>query len=326
MSDNTIFNFHGLARALADQDFEVLRGRWQDSLARVGRFRFTNLPVEIALKILKLAATKSSTYSTLMRTSRGVADLARVECVPEVLILSSPDAAVSFYGCISMHPEVGAGIKHLWLFPALATSQTTSICPAILKACYNVERLACVPDRLLEICSGTEFRHTSLVDVTLVDPIVPWERLFASRHGAAFFNQIQELRLVGGTQHTAPPLGRSFRNLTDLTLSSTTTTSVRNYILDHVRFPNLGRITVTVPYAAWRTVGMSFLMSDPELVDHRLCVVHCPKKWKELDVWKDVKYTIWNLGATEWNARATSNNVTAPALRLVFILSCSIIN
>jgi hypothetical protein len=219
--------------------------------------------------------------------------------VPEVLILLNPHAAVSFYGCISVHPEVGAGIKQVWFFPALAATQTASVCPAILKACINLERLACVPDRLFEICSGTEFCHTSLVDVTLVDPIMPWERLFASCHGAALFNQIQELCLVGGTQHTAPPLGRSFQNLTDLTLSSMTTASVRNYILDHVRFPNLERLTVTVSYTAWRTVGMSFLMSDPELTDYRLCIVHCPKKWKELDVWKDVKYTIWNLGATE---------------------------
>ncbi|KAF8183721.1 hypothetical protein K438DRAFT_1128056 [Mycena galopus ATCC 62051] len=304
---NDPFIFHGLARALAEQDFESLRGHWTNSLARVGSFPFVDLPVEIAVAILKSAASgKSSTYSALMCTSRAIADLARVECVPEVVILSNPDAAISLYGCVSVHPEVGAGVKQLWLFPGLAAKKATSVFPTILDACYNVERLACVPNHLIEICSGT-FRHTSLVDVTLADPIIPWERLFASRHGAVLFNQIRSLRLIGGIQHTtAPPLGRSFGSLTDVTVSAVTTAAVHHYILDSVRFPSLERVVVTVPHTDWRSVGMGFLMSEPNM-DHRLCVVHCSKKWKELEVWKKGRFYIWNEGVTEWNARAAGN-------------------
>ncbi|KAF7373311.1 hypothetical protein MSAN_00540600 [Mycena sanguinolenta] len=309
MSSDTVFNFHGLARALVDHEFESLRCHWKTSLDRVGSFPFFNLPVEIAVAILKLAATKSSTYSTLMATSRAIADMARLECVPEVVIISTRAAAISFYGCISVYPGVGAGVKQLWLFPDLAAKQAATVFPMILNACYNVERLACRPDHLIEIANSFTFRHTSLVDVTMVDPIIPWDRLFAARHGAALFNQIQMLRLIGGTQHgTTPPLSRTFRNLTDLTISAVTTACVRNYLLDSVRFPSLKRAVVTVPYTGWRLVGMSFLMSEPEMLrDNRLCVVHCSKKWKELDVWKEGKFNLWNSGVTEWNARATGD-------------------
>ncbi|KAF8174703.1 hypothetical protein K438DRAFT_115339 [Mycena galopus ATCC 62051] len=314
------FTFHGLARALAEQGFESLRGHWTNSLARMGSFAFEDLPVEITVAILKLAtSSKSSTYSALMCTSRAIADLARVECVPEVVILSNPDAAISFYGCVSVYTEVGARVKQLWFFPCLAAKQATSLFPTILNACYNIERLACVPNHLIEICSGTSVHHTSLVDVTLMDPIIPWERLFASRHGAAMFNQIQSLRLVGGIQHTtAPPLGRSFGSLREVTVSAVTTAAVHHYILDSVRFPSLERVVVTVPHTDWRSVGMGFLMSEPNM-DHRLCVVHCSRKWKELEVWKKGRFYIWNEGATEWNARAAG--IAGSTLRLVFISS-----
>ncbi|KAJ7260889.1 hypothetical protein B0H12DRAFT_1069594 [Mycena haematopus] len=295
MSSDTVFHFHGLSRALDEYAFESLRSQWHNSLDHVGSFPFIDLPIEIAVAILKLAAAKSGTYPALMATSRAIATMARFE----------------------FHPGVGAGVKQLWLFPALAVKQATIVFPAILNACYNVERLACKPDHLIEISNSDSgaFRHKSLVDVTMVDPIIPWDRLFASRHGAALFNQIQMLRLVGGTQHnTAPPLNMFFRNLTDLTISAVTTTCIQNYIRDPDRFPSLERVVVTVQYTDWRTVGMAFLMSEPELQDSRLCVVHCSKKWKELDVWKGAKFNIWNLGATEWNARTAANN-TGSTLR-----------
>ncbi|KAJ6542754.1 hypothetical protein B0H19DRAFT_308662 [Mycena capillaripes] len=300
MSD-PILNFHGLSRVLAEQDFQTVRESWLNSLSRLGSFPFRALPSEIAVAILKLAVTKSSTYSVLMRTSRAIATLARLECIPEMVILANSAVAISFYACISVHPQVGARVKQLWFLPGLAPKQAASVCPAILKACSNVDRLACVPEALIEICSGTGFRHTSLVDVMLMDPIIPWETLLGSRHGTTLFKQIQTLRLVGGTQPTIPPLGTSFRNLTDLTLSSTTTNFAHNYML---RFPDLMRVVITVPYMAWRATGMSYLMSEPEMADARLCVVHCSKKWKEIGVWKEGNFTIWNLGATEWNARA----------------------
>ncbi|KAJ7657868.1 hypothetical protein DFH06DRAFT_1473129 [Mycena polygramma] len=303
-----VFNFHGLARVLADLDFASVRASWLDSLSHLGSFPFKDLPPEIAVAILKLATTKSSTYSALMRTSREMAALARLECVPAVVILSNADAAISFYACISVHPGVGAGVKELWYFPAL--KQAASISPTILTACSNIKRIACVPATLVEMCSGTHFRHTALEDVTLVDPIIPWERLLGARYGATLFNQIQALRLIGGTCPVVPPLGTTFQNLTDFTASSTTTSSAHRYML---RFPTLTRVVVTVPYMEWRALGISFLMSDPELADTRLCVVHCSKKWKELDVWKEGAFRIWNLGATEWNVRAGNNGATLRA-------------
>jgi hypothetical protein len=102
MPDIGILNFHGLARVLAEQDIQTVRLRWLGSLSHVGSSSFDNLPVEIAIVILKLAMTKSSTYSTLMRTSRTIATLARLECVPEVVILSNPTSAISFYACVSV--------------------------------------------------------------------------------------------------------------------------------------------------------------------------------------------------------------------------------
>jgi hypothetical protein len=250
-----------------------------------------------------------------MRTSREIAALARLVCVPEVVVLSNPEVAISFYACISVHPGVGAGVKQLWFLHGLAREKATSAGPAIINACFNVERVACFPGVLLEMCSSPEFRHTSLVDVTLLDPIIPWERLLGSRHGTTLFNQIQTLRLVGGTQPVVPPHGTSFVNLTDLMLSSRTTASAHSYLLDVVRLPSLERVVVTVPYMEWRSLGMGFLMSEPELADHRLCVVHCSKKWKELDVWKQGKFEIWNMGAAEWNAHAAKTS--GSALRFV---------
>ncbi|KAJ7145781.1 hypothetical protein C8R44DRAFT_1939 [Mycena epipterygia] len=306
MSNDDIMNFHGLARVLAEQDFHTVCVRWLDSLSYMGPFPFTKLPLELAIVILKMATTKSSTYSALMRTSRAIAALARLECVPELVILSNRQSAISFYVCISVHSGVGAGVKQLWFFPALPSRLAGCIGPAILNSCYNVGRLACYPEDLIAICTGPTFKHNSLVDVTLMDPIVPWERLLGARHASILFNRIQTLRLIGngGTQPAIPPHGTSFPKLTQLTLTARTAICVRTYILDRVLFPNLTAVGVTVPYLEWRNIGTSFLMSEPELTDDRLCIVHCTKKWKELDVWKQGPSSIWNMGMTvEYPAR-----------------------
>ncbi|KAJ7088563.1 hypothetical protein C8R43DRAFT_1142243 [Mycena crocata] len=308
MSDDAILNFHGLAKVLAEQDLQSVRARWMESLANIGSFPFTQLPVEIALAILKMATTKSSTYPVLMRTCRTIAGLARYECVPEVVILSNRESAISFYACISVHIGVGAGVRALWLMPALKEKQASAIGPAILNACHNVERLACYPTMLTSICAGTTFRHTALVDVTLIDSMLPWERLLGARHASALFNNIQTLRLVGGTEPAIPPFGTSFPNLRDLSLSARATSCVVTYLLDRTRFPNLAGVVVTIPYVDWRHIGMSFLMKEPELSDDRLCIVHGDKKWKELDVWKQGSVKLWNLGANEWNVQHSGSH------------------
>ncbi|KAJ7717568.1 hypothetical protein B0H16DRAFT_1610784 [Mycena metata] len=309
-TDIDVFNLHGLARALVDQNFETIRANWHESLSRMESFPFKDLPVEIAVAILKLATIKSSTYAVLMRTSHSFAELARSHCVPERVVLSNPDTAISFFTCISVHPEVGAGVKQLWLLPGLGSRQAATIYPAIMRACHNVERLACFPDILVDMCSNTDFRHTSLVDVTFSQPVVPWDRLLGARHGASLLKQLHRLRIAGGIESAVgPPHGIYFQNLTDLTMSARTTASVRTYMLDTLRFPRLARVVVTVPYSDWHTPGngMDFLMSEPDLSDARLCIVHCNNKWKEIDVWKDGAYKIWNTGAAEWNARASIN-------------------
>ncbi|KAJ7682853.1 hypothetical protein B0H17DRAFT_1229403 [Mycena rosella] len=315
MSDDTILNFHGLARVLAEQDFHTVRVRWLDSLARIQPFPFGRLPVEIAIIILKFATTKSSVYSALMRTSRTIAGLARLECVPEAVLLSHRESAISFYACISVYPDVGAAVKELWFFPALPSSQAASIGSAIPNACCNVERLACFPDVLIDMCSGSTFRHTSLADVTLMDTNLPWDRLLGARHAAIFFNQVQRLRLIGngGTPPAIPPHGTSFPTLAELTVTSRTATCLQTYLLDRTRFPNLTRAVVAVPYMEWRDIGSNYLMSEPALADGRLCIVHCTKKWKELDVWKKGAFSIWNMGVTEWNALARSTGSSQKA-------------
>ncbi|KAJ7041146.1 hypothetical protein C8F04DRAFT_1253216 [Mycena alexandri] len=262
-----VFNLHGLARALVDQDFETIRASWHESLSRMGSFPFKDLPVEIAVAILKLATTKST----------------RSHCVPERVILSNPEIAISFFACISVHPGIGASVKQLWLLPGLESRQAATVYPTIMKACQNVERLACFPDILVDMCSDTHFRHTSLVD-------------------------LKRLRIAGGIESAVgPPHGISFQNLTDLTMSARTIACVRNYMLDAIRFPLLARVVVTIPHSDWRGVGMDFLMSDPDLSDVRLCIVHCSNKWKEIGVWKEGAEKIWNTGAAEWNARASLN-------------------
>ncbi|KAJ6526631.1 hypothetical protein DFH09DRAFT_1415617 [Mycena vulgaris] len=302
MSDGDILNPHGLARVLAEQDFQTVRARWLDSpLSHIGSLPFDRLPIEVAIMILKLATTKSSAYSALMRTSRTIAALARLECVPEVVILSHRESAISFYTCVSVHPGVGAGVKQLWFLPGLKSAQGKPIGPAILNACCNVERLACFPNVVVAMCMGSTFKHTSLVDVTLMDPIIPWERLLGARHGSRLFTQVQTLRLIGngGTLPPAiPPHGKEFPSLTELTVTARTVTCVQTYMLDRARFPSLARIVVSVPYLQWRSIGTGFLMSEPELADDRLCIVHCTKKWKELEVWKQGAFSIWNMGVT----------------------------
>ncbi|KAK7055090.1 hypothetical protein R3P38DRAFT_1343980 [Favolaschia claudopus] len=308
MSETTVIDFHGLARALAERPFDVLRGRWQRSLDRVGSFPFKKLPMEILVAILKIATTKSGTYAALMCSSRAIADIVRFNCVPDVVILDNPTVAISFFACISVHPRVGAGVEQLWYIPALHPRQAAVVSPAIINACHNVKKLACYPDTILDICSNAVFRHTPLVDVLLMDSTIPWARMLASRHGAKLFNQIQALRIAGGTEPAAIPPGVTFNNLMDLTVKSKTVNQcIGSWLLDQVAFPSLERLTVTVPYLAWRDFGMGYLMSAPELnTDARLVIVHCCKKWKELDAWKDGRFALWNSGVTEWNALGRS--------------------
>ncbi|KAJ7206034.1 hypothetical protein GGX14DRAFT_643973 [Mycena pura] len=303
-----ILNFRALSTLLAEEGFGYVRSLWHDTLSRVQAFPLLDLPVEIAISILRTATSgpRSGTYAALMQTSRQVATLARVECVPKVVVLSDRAAAISFFVCVSVHHGVGAGVRELWFLPALKSSDFTQIGPAILKACPNVTRLACLPDAVRIVCSDAVFRHTALVDVTLLDCVIPWEQLFATRHGAALFAQVRRLRLVSGPHPSPPPLGARFTALTDLSISARATTCVQPY-LHHARFPRLVRIVATVPYLEWRGHSMGHLMSEPELADNRVCVVHCSKKWKEVDIWKEGPSSIWNLGATEWNARNGDN-------------------
>ncbi|KAJ7166586.1 hypothetical protein C8R46DRAFT_264100 [Mycena filopes] len=313
-TDSALFNFHGLSRALAEEDFEPIRMSWLQVLARMESFPFHELPTEIALAILKLAtdSEKSSAYPALMRTSRSIASLARVHCVPERVVLSTSDVAMSFYTCISVHPDVGTGVKQLWLLPGLASQQAAVVYPAIIRACRNVERLACFPDLLVEMCLADTgpFQYTALIDVTFSQPVVPWDRILASRYGARLLNQLTSLRIPGGKESAdALPHGISFPNLADLTMSAQTTVRVRTCMLDSVKFPRLARVVVTMPYEDWRYVGRDLLMSEPDLDDQRLCIVHCSRKWKELDTWKAGRHTIWNMGASEWNCRGGPSRV-----------------
>ncbi|KAJ7079603.1 hypothetical protein B0H15DRAFT_998324 [Mycena belliarum] len=307
MSDDAILKFYGLARVLAEQDLQPVRARWMDTLDHVGTFPFDSLPVEIAVVILKLATTKSSAYSVLMRTSRGIAALVRFECVPESVVLSNRQSAISFYMCISVHPGVGAAVKQLWFIPALTSKQSAIVGPAILSACFHLKRLVCFPQLVIDICNANTFRHVALMDLTLVASVMPWQALLGTHHGATFFNQIRNMRLIagnGGTPPAIPPHGTSFLSLCELTITSGTTACVQTYLLNLPRFPNLTRVVVTVSYMDWRDIGPNFLMTEPELADTRLCVVHCPKKWKELEIWKKGPFAIWNMGVTEWNTRA----------------------
>ncbi|KAJ6615399.1 hypothetical protein B0H10DRAFT_2041246 [Mycena sp. CBHHK59/15] len=279
------------------------RCRWLELLSNIGPFPFDGLPVEIALVILKMATTKSGTYAVLMRTSRSLAGLVRLECVPEMVVLNNRPSAMSFYQCVTLHPGVGAGVKQLWFSPGITRQQAQTIGAAIINACGNLERLMCLPEDLVNMCSLAFFQHTALVDVTLVDPIIPWDRLLGAPHGAALFRQITALRLIGGTHPVAPPHGASFPRLTDLTVAGQSTSCVQTYLVDRARFPALIGVVVTVPYVDWRDIGMNFLMSEPGLQDNRLCVLHCPKKWKELDVWREGAQRIWDMGVNEWNTR-----------------------
>jgi hypothetical protein len=218
--------------------------------------------------------------------------------------------------------RTGAAVKQLWFFPGLAGPQAALINPAILNACCNMEILACFPDAVIKLCMSSSFRHASLVDVTLMDPIIPWDPLLRALHSSIFFNQIQTLRLIGtgGTLSPAIPLaGTVFRRLAELTVTARITSCLQTYLLDQTQFPSLSHVVVAIPYCDWCNISMTFLMAEPELADGRFCVVHCSKKWKELDVWKQGVFSIWNMGATEWNARVGTNTTGSHTPRFVLI-------
>ncbi|KAJ7279004.1 hypothetical protein C8J57DRAFT_151964 [Mycena rebaudengoi] len=304
MSATDLQHFHALGRLLVNQHVETAHATWMDLLSRIGPFPLERLPVEIQLDILKMATTKYSTYAALMSTSHEMAALARLECVPELLVLSTRASAMSFLQCITVHPGVGERIRQLWFFPGITSQEAHTAGATIIRTCSGLERLACFPDVVITMCASETFEHTSLVDLTLVDPIMPWERLMGARHGMKLFKQLLSLRLAGGTAPLPPPHGRAFPNLTDITVAGKSMACVQPYLPDKVRFPKLARVVVTIPYMEWRHLGMNFLMSEPELEDVRLCVVHCPKRWKELEIWKDGVLKIWETGVNEWDTRS----------------------
>lgn len=289
--------FHQLSFTLAqmtDPDFKssdfpippASRGRMKslflELVSTIGPFRLLDLPPELIVSILRLS---TSSYVSLMAVSHSVQALVRTECVPETVILLG-ESAMSFYRCLKILPDVGKRVRKLWFIPSVSSAIVRLIAPTILNACNGLEKIATSPDVLMFICNDTAFNHIQLVDITLVEAVIPWGRLVGSSHGPTLLGQIQTLRIAGTAHQFTSFGGTTLTNLTSLSFSGLNLEWVEPYLTILPSLPALRSLIMTIPYWQWQKYGKHYLMQSLPSTYEQLHIIHCPLKWTELDAWK----------------------------------------
>jgi hypothetical protein len=273
-------------------------------------------PVELTTRIIALmteswTSSRSAwrSYHSLIRVSSQFQAIAYAECIPHLpVMLHTRNHVYSFEALLKNHPYVGPKVRALWFIAAIKASEEHLIGGAILAACPQLTRLACNIN-LLE-CMVDTASHRQLRDLTLVENIIPWERLLRNQNARLLFNELTHFRSSGGQSFTIPDFCfTSLAHLSfachDLTLCCTSFVRPGEPMFGPRVFPGLRRIVPTIPYITCRYQDSRVLRSRGSKMDARVDVIPCPKKWKEADVWLSARW-----GADLWERAALGEDVT----------------
>lgn len=255
--------------------------------------KFTEFPIEISIRILALSTASTlwcwTTYRSLIAVSRDMQALAHYACLPHLPIMLHTSTHVdSFCMLLKSNPNtVGPCIRTLWVIAGIKANVEYALGHTILQKCTKITHIACNINLLKAlVCNSTTFSHHNLKELTLIEPIIPWELLLGNPAGRQLFNQLTHLRINGGIKFVIPDF--SFSSLTHLSFSCHQlpfgSSSVSPF--DSSRFPVLQHIAPSLPYMLCRTLSPAVLGASGRAIDPRIDVIACPKKWKEADVWK----------------------------------------
>jgi hypothetical protein len=265
---------------------------------------FSILPIELALNILSIAITASSssqlTYRTLLLVSRQFHKLVKLECLRFVPItLEGFKQLRSFYDLLlSSEQELHKHIRHLWIIG----DDCRMLISCILTKCTSITNLACTSYSLaISICSSESFHHLNLTHLTLVDTH-PLNHIMHSKWGDRVCAQITHLRIHEELSLQFPyarlrPFGKlthlSFswdwallrhleKHLNNLDAGLRVAEPEENNDVESVA-TQLKRIVITT-YWWWAHPPMVGELLER---DERLAVVQCMEMWTELGAWQE---------------------------------------
>ena len=256
-------------------------------------FRFKDLPIEVAMRILALAVTtpaKLRTYRSLVRVCRDMRVLVLDVCLQHLpVVLLCLAQFESFCGFINSNPTAGSRIRSVWFVAGITVKMERTLGLEIVQKCPRIARIGCNINLLRAIIeSPSEFALHHLKQLTLIEPKIPWHEILSPPTGRRLFGQLTHLRVAGGTQFDIHN-DFCFTSLTHLsfTCHSLDAGLTPGHYLNSTRFPVLQRVVPSVPYMHWRLQNPTALRAEGRTMDDRLDVIACPKKWKELDVWEN---------------------------------------
>ncbi|KAJ7289175.1 hypothetical protein C8J57DRAFT_1276926 [Mycena rebaudengoi] len=297
-------------------------------------FPFEELPVELALEILLLAASHSKgTYRSVLLTSLRILNLACIETLSAVpVILTTEFQMTAFKAYLDEHPEAIPHIRALWIIGHDNTySCTHQIAISIVHTCTSIRSLGCRDGILWEsVYAARPLRHTQCVDLTVVGYVNPdYSALnrvlneFPS--SAAFLNQLQHLHLIEPDQWDSIfwlPLKilPELKNLTHLSIATRTDILIRTpqWPLDLealrtqvVKAPRLQQVVLTT-----RLHGeeLEKICKEARRIDACFVVVHRPRRWKESRVWQQSlqdRQKFWTRAAVEEDKTVTTGDLVA---------------
>jgi hypothetical protein len=148
------------------------------------------------------------------------------------------------------------------------------------------------------------FPCDQLRDLTLIENIIPWERLLRYQKAKRLFSELTHFRSSGGQSFAIPNFCfKSLAHLSfachDIALCCTRFPPLDEPLFGPSLFPVLRQIVPTIPYISCRYQDSRVLRSKGSAIDARMNVIPCPKKWKEADVWMGVRWgtDIWQRAA-----------------------------
>ena len=254
-------------------------------------FRFKDLPIEVAMRILALAVTtpaKLETYRSLARVSRDMRVLVLDVCLQQIpVVLLTLARFQSFCAFIDSNPTAGPRIRSVWFVAGITAATERTLGLEIVRRCPRIARIGCNINLLKAIVeSPSEFAHHQLKQLTLIEPKIPWQDILSPPTGRRLFGQLTHLRIAGGTQFDLK-VDFPFASLTHLSFTCHSLDVDLTRRLESTRFPVLQRVVPSLPYMQWRLQNPTVLRDEGRRMDDRVYVIACPKKWKELDVWEN---------------------------------------
>ncbi|KAJ7459674.1 hypothetical protein FB451DRAFT_1271132 [Mycena latifolia] len=253
-------------------------------------FLFSNLPVELALRILTYATGCSqATYRSLLLTNKRISDLIRIEMLSGVsIILTSGPQLQAFLYYLQQRPEVIPHIHALWTICPGSVRRITSTCVSIINLCTSIRSLACHPQVLLQSICRAPFEHTHCVDLTLIEFRVTWHSFMQTASGQSLFNGLERLHFIGALDQNLWAQWAVIPKLQNLTRASIAMGSHRNItpelFAQVVKSPKLKQVVITT-----RLHGeeQQMLSDAAQAIDDRFSVMHRRRRWKESNLWHE---------------------------------------